>query len=69
MAKRKVGVGGLGNMVGAVARNLANAGVTLMVWDAARKAREAFSALLKVSRKRVRTARKTDYLRNRCLLG
>lgn len=40
--QEKVGVVGLGNMGGGIARNLLKAGVPLAVWDAAPAAREAF---------------------------
>jgi 3-hydroxyisobutyrate dehydrogenase-like beta-hydroxyacid dehydrogenase len=42
---RKVGVVGLGNMGGGIARNFQKAGVPLMVWDVAPAARAAFSAM------------------------
>ena len=42
MADTKVGVVGLGNMGGGVARNFKKAGVPLMVWDVAPAARNAF---------------------------
>ncbi len=41
----KVGVVGLGNMGGGIARNYQKAGVPLMVWDVAPAARDAFGAL------------------------
>jgi 3-hydroxyisobutyrate dehydrogenase len=41
----KVGVVGLGNMGGGIARNFQKAGVPLMVWDVAPAARNAFSAM------------------------
>jgi 3-hydroxyisobutyrate dehydrogenase len=43
--EKKVGVVGLGNMGGGVARNFRKAGVPLMVWDVAPAARSAFSAM------------------------
>ncbi len=45
MAEQKVGVVGLGNMGGGIARNFQKAGIPLMVWDVAPAARTAFSAL------------------------
>ena len=45
MAEKKVGVVGLGNMGGGVARNFQKAGVPLMVWDIAQGARSAFDAM------------------------
>jgi len=42
MTQKKVGVVGLGNMGGGIARNLEKAGVPLMVWDVAAPARDAF---------------------------
>ena len=42
MAEKKVGVVGLGNMGGGIARNFKRAGVPLMVWDVAPAARNAF---------------------------
>jgi len=42
VAKDKVGVVGLGNMGGGIARNFQKAGVPLMVWDIAPAARNAF---------------------------
>ncbi|HSN41328.1 MAG TPA: NAD(P)-dependent oxidoreductase [Burkholderiales bacterium] len=44
MTEKKVGVVGLGNMGGGIARNLQKAGIPLMVWDVAAAARHAFSA-------------------------
>jgi 3-hydroxyisobutyrate dehydrogenase len=41
--EKKVGVVGLGNMGGGIARNFQKAGVSLMVWDVAPAARSAFS--------------------------
>jgi 3-hydroxyisobutyrate dehydrogenase len=43
--EKKVGVVGLGNMGGGIARNFQKAGVPLMVWDVAPAARNAFSAM------------------------
>jgi 3-hydroxyisobutyrate dehydrogenase len=43
--EKKVGVVGLGNMGGGIARNFQKAGVPLMVWDVAPAARSAFSAM------------------------
>ncbi len=45
MIEQKVGVVGLGNMGGGIARNFQKAGVPLMVWDVAPAARAAFSAM------------------------
>ncbi len=45
MAEQKVGVVGLGNMGGGIARNFQKAGVPLMVWDVAPAARNGFSAM------------------------
>jgi 3-hydroxyisobutyrate dehydrogenase len=45
VTEQKVGVVGLGNMGGGIARNFQKAGVPLMVWDIAPAARERFSAL------------------------
>ena len=45
MAEQKVGVVGLGNMGGGIARNFQKAGVPLMVWDVAPAARNTFSAM------------------------
>ena len=42
MAKDKVGVVGLGNMGGGIARNFKKAGIPLMVWDIAPAARAPF---------------------------
>lgn len=42
MSEQKVGVIGLGNMGGGIARNFKKAGVPLMVWDVAPAARDAF---------------------------
>lgn len=42
MAEKKVGVVGLGNMGGGIARNFEKAGIPLMVWDVAPPARDAF---------------------------
>lgn len=42
MTEKKVGVVGLGNMGGGIARNFKKAGVPLMVWDVAPAARTAF---------------------------
>ncbi len=42
MAEKKVGVVGLGNMGGGIARNFKKAGLPLMVWDVAPAARNAF---------------------------
>ncbi len=42
MSEKKVGVVGLGNMGGGIARNFKKAGVPLMVWDVAPAARKAF---------------------------
>ena len=42
MIEKKVGVVGLGNMGGGIARNFKKAGVPLMVWDVAPSARTAF---------------------------
>ena len=42
MAEKKVGVVGLGNMGGGIARNFNKAGIPLMVWDLAPAARNAF---------------------------
>ncbi len=44
MTEKKIGVVGLGNMGGGIARNLQKAGIPLMVWDVAAAARHAFSA-------------------------
>ncbi len=43
--EQKVGVVGLGNMGGGIARNFQKAGVPLMVWDVASAARAAFGAM------------------------
>jgi len=43
VARDKVGVVGLGNMGGGIARNFQKAGIPLMVWDIAPAARTAFS--------------------------
>jgi len=43
--EKKVGVVGLGNMGGGIARNFQKAGVPLMVWDVAPAARAEFSAI------------------------
>ena len=45
MTEQKVGVVGLGNMGGGIARNFQKAGVPLMVWDVAPAARNGFSGL------------------------
>ena len=45
MAEWKVGVVGLGNMGGGIARNFHKAGVSLMVWDAAPAACRAFEGV------------------------
>lgn len=45
MTEQKVGVVGLGNMGGGIARNFQKAGIPLMVWDVAPAARTAFGAL------------------------
>jgi 3-hydroxyisobutyrate dehydrogenase len=45
VTEQKVGVVGLGNMGGGIARNFQKAGVPLMVWDIAPAARERFRAL------------------------
>lgn len=45
MTEQKVGVVGLGNMGGGIARNFQKAGIPLMVWDVAPAARAAFSAM------------------------
>ncbi len=45
MTEQKVGVVGLGNMGGGIARNYQKKGVPLMVWDVAPAARTAFGAL------------------------
>jgi 3-hydroxyisobutyrate dehydrogenase len=45
VTKKKVGVVGIGNMGGGIARNFHKAGLPLMVWDVAPAARAAFSAL------------------------
>lgn len=45
MIEKKVGVVGLGNMGGGIARNFQKAGVPLMVWDVAPAARDAFRAM------------------------
>ena len=45
MTEQTVGVVGLGNMGGGVARNFQKAGVPLLVWDVAPAAREAFSKM------------------------
>lgn len=45
MDERKVGVVGLGNMGGGIARNFQRAGVPLAVWDLAPAAREALAAM------------------------
>ncbi|MDO8597136.1 MAG: NAD(P)-dependent oxidoreductase [Sulfuricaulis sp.] len=45
MIEKKVGVVGLGNMGGGIARNFQKAGVPLMVWDVAPAACAAFSAI------------------------
>lgn len=45
MTEKKVGVVGLGNMGGGIARNFQKAGVPLMVWDVAPAARSAFSVM------------------------
>ena len=42
MSAQKVGVVGLGNMGGGIARNFKNAGVPLMVWDVSPEARNKF---------------------------
>lgn len=42
MSAMKVGVVGLGNMGGGIARNFRKAGIPLMVWDLAQAAREPF---------------------------
>ena len=42
MIEKNVGVVGLGNMGGGIARNFQKAGVPLMVWDVAPAARAAF---------------------------
>ena len=47
--ERKVGVVGLGNMGGGIARNLHKAGVPLMVWDIAPAARGEFEGLAGVA--------------------
>jgi len=47
--ERKVGVVGLGNMGGGIARNLHKAGVPLMVWDIAPAARREFEGLAGVA--------------------
>lgn len=43
--ERKVGVVGLGNMGGGIARNIHKSGMTLAVWDIAPAARKAFEGL------------------------
>jgi 3-hydroxyisobutyrate dehydrogenase len=43
--EKKVGVVGLGNMGGGIARNFQKAGMPLMVWDVAPAARDAFRAM------------------------
>ena len=45
MDERKVGVVGLGNMGGGIARNFQRAGVPLAVWDVVPAAREALAAM------------------------
>jgi len=45
VTEQKVGVVGLGNMGGGIARNFQKAGIPLMVWDVAPAARNAFSAM------------------------
>lgn len=49
MAERKVGVVGLGNMGGGVARNFHKAGVSLAVWDVAPEACRAFQGVAGVA--------------------
>lgn len=48
MIEKKVGVVGLGNMGGGIARNFQKAGVPLMVWDVATAARAAFGSMASV---------------------
>jgi 3-hydroxyisobutyrate dehydrogenase-like beta-hydroxyacid dehydrogenase len=45
MQAQKVGVVGLGNMGGGIARNFQRAGVALAVWDITAAARDALAAL------------------------
>jgi 3-hydroxyisobutyrate dehydrogenase len=45
VTEKKVGVVGLGNMGGGIARNFQKSGIPLMVWDVAPAARNAFSAM------------------------
>jgi len=45
VTEQKVGVVGLGNMGGGIARNFQKAGIPLMVWDVAPATRTAFSTL------------------------
>lgn len=49
MIDGRVGVVGLGNMGGGIARNFHKAGVPLIVWDAAPAARRAFEGLARVA--------------------
>ena len=49
MMERKVGVVGLGNMGGGIARNLHKSGVPLVVWDVAPAARREFEGLAGVA--------------------